>query len=513
MAYPQRGNGGESETAGVNAPNPRIIKIFGAFVLLLLLIAAISKASSWLVDWLWMKEARLRLPLCASHLDKAPPLRCRGRPGVYLSLDKRLDRRGQTEKRLLAPERPGDGGHLRVPRQAPQDRLARLLHFPGGRTPLRPGLFSGLGYLSQVLLGRTLRQARPALRAGHRLLPFPPSRPRDSAERPCLPRLPRNTLYLPRLCGGRAGCIQPSFSQEQPDVHAPVDPLRPLSHHMGRGLPPRHLRAPLREAGGRLRGRLRRLPRRASCALGHDGRYSPSRRPCPHQSETKEGRPRTRRHCGLSCSYARIPRHHPGPGASVHRAAQRIGPRETFPRAQYRPHAAGLPARPRRGAPLRRRQRPYPRGGFTQQRYDQERPSVGLEAGSPGIQTNSGDAPLLPVLPGGRRPLSPARRGLPAGDGLGAGAERAGPPAGAHLGQPVPGVHSRLRACDVLRVRIHGRPFAPHGSQRPPARIPAPQDHPARHLLWGIHGRLPHRENRRRGIRLPPGRQERLHKI
>ena len=56
MAYPQRGNGGESETAGVNAPNPRIIKIFGAFVLLLLLIAAVSKASSWLVDWLWMKE-------------------------------------------------------------------------------------------------------------------------------------------------------------------------------------------------------------------------------------------------------------------------------------------------------------------------------------------------------------------------------------------------------------------------------------------------------------------------
>ena len=56
MAYEQRGNGGEGGTAGVNLPNPRIIKLFGAFVLFLLLFALVSKASGWLVDWLWMKE-------------------------------------------------------------------------------------------------------------------------------------------------------------------------------------------------------------------------------------------------------------------------------------------------------------------------------------------------------------------------------------------------------------------------------------------------------------------------
>ncbi len=57
MAYAQKGNGGEGGSAtGVNMPNPRIVKLFGAFVLFLVLIALVSKASGWLVDWLWMKE-------------------------------------------------------------------------------------------------------------------------------------------------------------------------------------------------------------------------------------------------------------------------------------------------------------------------------------------------------------------------------------------------------------------------------------------------------------------------
>ncbi len=56
MANTQKGNGGEGDTAGVSLPNPKIIKLFGAFVLFLFLLAIVSKASGWLVDWLWMKE-------------------------------------------------------------------------------------------------------------------------------------------------------------------------------------------------------------------------------------------------------------------------------------------------------------------------------------------------------------------------------------------------------------------------------------------------------------------------
>ncbi len=54
-----KGNGGEaggSGGAGVNMPNPRVIKAFGAFILFLVLLGIVSKASGWLVDWLWMVE-------------------------------------------------------------------------------------------------------------------------------------------------------------------------------------------------------------------------------------------------------------------------------------------------------------------------------------------------------------------------------------------------------------------------------------------------------------------------
>ncbi len=55
MAYAQKGNGGEGEMAAAS-PNPRIVKIFAAFICFLVLLAIVSKTSGWLVDWLWMKE-------------------------------------------------------------------------------------------------------------------------------------------------------------------------------------------------------------------------------------------------------------------------------------------------------------------------------------------------------------------------------------------------------------------------------------------------------------------------
>ena len=56
MTDGRRGNGGEEESGRGNMPGPRMLKLLGAFVLFLVLLGLLSKASGWLIDWLWMGE-------------------------------------------------------------------------------------------------------------------------------------------------------------------------------------------------------------------------------------------------------------------------------------------------------------------------------------------------------------------------------------------------------------------------------------------------------------------------
>ena len=218
MAHAQKGNGGENGTAAVSLPNPRIIKLFGAFVLFLFLLAVVSKASGWLVDWLWMKELGYS-PLFLRLIWIKLLLFAAAAVPVFLYLWINLKIAAGRQK----------GGFLRV--QGPQDADIYEFH----TKPLRIGLLGFIVSLVFALLfglafsadwdtfircfwGGSFGRPDPlfGLDIGFYMFRLPALEAIQKSL--AVPHLPCNALHLPRLPGEPAGRAECRLFQERADV-------------------------------------------------------------------------------------------------------------------------------------------------------------------------------------------------------------------------------------------------------------------------------------------------------